>query len=204
MQDKLRILLVDDEERILRSLGLLLRMNYEVITTTQGSEALRILREKKIHVIISDQRMPEMTGTDVLRQAKDISPDTVRLLLTGYADLDATIAAVNEGEVFRYINKPWGPKELRDTVAQAAEVAQSLQRVVMTEKPAVSTAQESLKLMVLDPDEETVRVVRELVGTTHEVLWAGNTVKAVEVLSRERVAVLVTELRLPGETRALC
>lgn len=197
MQEKLRILLVDDEERILRSLGLLLRMQYEVLTTTSGSEALRILREKNIHVIISDQRMPEMEGTEVLRQAREISPQTVRLLLTGYADIDATIASVNEGEVFRYINKPWGPKELRDTVALAAEVASNLRQA--REEPVQQMPQQRLRVLVLDPDPETVSVVRELAGTSHEVLWAGNTVSAIELLGKEQVAVLVTELRLPGE-----
>src|SRR6218665_2737 len=123
MQIKPKILLVDDEERILRSLGLLLRMQYQVFATSDGHEALAILKREKIHVLISDQRMPIMTGSELLKHAREISPDTVRILLTGYADAEAALEAVNEGEIFRYINKPWGPKELRDTIAQAAEIA---------------------------------------------------------------------------------
>ena len=123
MSLKPRVLLVDDEERILRSLGLLLRMQYQVFATSDGYEALDILKREKIHVLISDQRMPIMSGSELLRQARDTAPDTIRILLTGYADADAALASVNEGEIFRYITKPWGPMELRDTIAQAAEIA---------------------------------------------------------------------------------
>lgn len=110
---KPRILLVDDEERILRTLTMLLKMQYQVFSTTDGNEALKILKTEKIHVLISDQRMPLMVGTELLRQAKNLSPQTMRILLTGYADVEAALDSVNEGEIFRYINKPWGPKELR-------------------------------------------------------------------------------------------
>ena len=104
------ILLVDDEERILRTLTMLLKMQYQVFSTTDGHEALRILKKEKINVLISDQRMPLMVGTELLKQAKALSPQTMRILLTGYADVDAAVDSVNEGELFRYINKPWGQK----------------------------------------------------------------------------------------------
>ena len=99
------ILLVDDEERILRTLTMLLKMQYQVFSTTDGHEALRILKKEKINVLISDQRMPLMVGTELLKQAKSLSPQTMRILLTGYADVDAAVDSVNEGEIFRYINK---------------------------------------------------------------------------------------------------
>jgi len=136
---KPRILLVDDEERILRSLGMLLRMHYQVFATSDGHEALAILKREKIHVLISDQRMPIMTGTELLRQARAIAPDTIRILLTGYADADAALEAVNDGEIFRYINKPWGPKELRDTIAQAVQIAQTLDASVSATPAAAIT-----------------------------------------------------------------
>lgn len=206
MTNKVRILLVDDEERILRSLGLLLRMQYEVLTTTSGSEALRLLRDNDVHVLISDQRMPEMNGTEVLREARQISPRTVRILLTGYADADATIASVNEGEVFRYISKPWGPKELRDTVALAVDVAKQLTETLRAiapsasvSAPVVENANKGLKVLVLDVDEQTVQAVREIVGGTHEVLWATSVNQAVDLLSKHPIAVLIAELRLQGE-----
>jgi len=109
VEEKPKILLVDDEVRILRSLGLLLRMQYQVFATSDGNEALDILAREHIHVLISDQRMPIMTGTELLSRARKVSPKTVRILLTGYADAAAVEDSVNEAEIFRYINKPWGP-----------------------------------------------------------------------------------------------
>jgi len=101
------LLLVDDEERILRSLSLLLRSRFEVLTTTDGAWALEWVRERTVHVVVSDQRMPGMSGVDVLRGVRERSPATMRLLLTGYADLAAVEASMNEGEIFRFLEKPW-------------------------------------------------------------------------------------------------
>lgn len=192
---KPRILLVDDEERILRSLGMLLRMHYQVFATSDGHEALDILRREKIHVLISDQRMPVMTGTELLRQAREIAPDTLRILLTGYADADAAVAAVNEGEIFRYINKPWGPKELRDTIAQAVGIAQSLE-VAADPEPA---GKERLTCLVLDQDVETYNAVKDVLVPAHDVIWRRTVDGALDVLTSRQVAILVTELSLGDE-----
>ena len=108
MDKKEKILCVDDEVQIVISLRALLRSKYEVLIATSGEEALDILRkDNTIRVLISDQRMPKMLGAEVLREARKISPGTMRLLLTGYSDLQAIIDSINEGEVFRFINKPW-------------------------------------------------------------------------------------------------
>ncbi|MCD6060354.1 MAG: response regulator [Moraxellaceae bacterium] len=195
--EKPRILLVDDEERILRSLGMLLRMHYQVFATSDGHEALAILRREKIHVLISDQRMPVMTGTELLRQARVIAPDTIRILLTGYADADAALAAVNEGEIFRYINKPWGPKELRDTIAQAVQIAQQLDAPAAAATAA--TADTRLTCLVLDRDIATYQAVKELLEPAHEVLWRRTIDGALDVLTTQPVAILVTELSLGDE-----
>ncbi|MDF3031369.1 MAG: response regulator [Moraxellaceae bacterium] len=195
--EKPRILLVDDEERILRSLGMLLRMHYQVFATSDGHEALAILRREKIHVLISDQRMPVMTGTELLRQARVIAPDTIRILLTGYADADAALAAVNDGEIFRYINKPWGPKELRDTIAQAVQIAQQLDAPAAV--AAAATADTRLTCLVLDRDIATYQAVKELLEPAHEVLWRRTIDGALDVLTAQPVAILVTELSLGDE-----
>ncbi|MFN3585885.1 MAG: response regulator [Moraxellaceae bacterium] len=197
MDIKPKVLLVDDEERILRSLGLLLRMQYQVFATSDGHEALAILRREKIHVLISDQRMPIMTGSELLRQAREVSPDTVRILLTGYADADAALASVNEGEIFRYITKPWGPKELRDTIAQAADVAVRLEGATLA--PVVPAAPGRLTCLVLDRDEATYQAVQEVIGAHHEVLWRQTVTGALQVLAAQPVAILVTELSLGDE-----
>lgn len=192
---KPRILLVDDEERILRSLGMLLRMQYQVFATSDGHEALAILRREKIHVLISDQRMPIMSGTELLRQAREIAPDTIRILLTGYADADSAMEAVNEGEIFRYINKPWGPKELRDTIAQAVQIALNLEAPV-TPQPADESR---LTCLVLDRDIATYQAVKEVLEPAHGVIWRRTVDGALDVLTTTQVAILVTELSLGDE-----
>ena len=189
------ILLVDDEERILRTLTMLLKMQYQVFSTTDGHEALRILKKEKINVLISDQRMPLMVGTELLKQAKALSPQTMRILLTGYADVDAAVDSVNEGEIFRYINKPWGPKELRDTVADAAEIAIKLAAVNVPSYPAPAPAR-GVNCLVLDEDVLVYETVRELLGATHHVLWRTTVDSALTVIASQKIAILVTELQV--------
>ena len=106
------ILVVDDEAEILFSLRGLLRQEFELHTAQSGAEALDIMRRHVIHVLMTDQRMPQMTGVELLQQAKELSPEAVRIVFTGYADIKAVIDAVNQGEIFRYITKPWDPEEL--------------------------------------------------------------------------------------------
>lgn len=195
MNSKPRILLVDDEERILRTLTMLLRMQYQVFSTTDGHEALKILQQEKINVLISDQRMPAMIGTELLEKAKNLSPNTVRILLTGYADVEAAMDSVNDGEIFRYINKPWGPKELRDTVADAVNIAAKLEKVNVPSFPAPVPAK-GLTCLVLDEDVAVFETVKELLGAQHNVLWRTTIASALTVLATQPVAVLVTELQL--------
>lgn len=120
---KPRILFVDDEKRVLNSMRAMFRRDYELFLTTRGDEALKIIAENPIDVLVADQRMPLMTGVEVLTAAKKCSPGTVRILLTGYSDLSAIEGAMNEGEVFRFLNKPCAANELRGTILEAAQIA---------------------------------------------------------------------------------
>ncbi|MDR2261339.1 MAG: response regulator [Azoarcus sp.] len=120
------ILLLDDEVRIVETLRLILRPHYRVLAATDGDAALDLLRKHPVQVIISDQRMPRMTGVEFLRQARTLSPASVRILLTGFSDLQAIIDSVNEGEVFRFLNKPWSNAELLAVVRDAIEVSRQL------------------------------------------------------------------------------
>ena len=115
------ILVVDDEPEILYSLRGLLRMEFEVHTAESGREAIRILQQQPVHVVMSDQRMPEMTGVELLSQVQGEYPDAIRMVFTGYADIKAVIDAINQGHIFRYITKPWDPDELRAVLHQACE-----------------------------------------------------------------------------------
>lgn len=116
------ILFVDDEENILSSLYRLFRKEgYNILTANSGKDGLKQFENNTISLVISDHRMPEMEGVDFLAKVKDVSPDTVRLMLTGYADMKATIAAINKGEVSRYITKPWNDDELKMIVKDNLE-----------------------------------------------------------------------------------
>jgi DNA-binding NtrC family response regulator len=115
------ILVVDDEPEILFSLRGLLRREFEVHTAQSGAEALELLHQHPIHVIMSDQRMPEMTGVELLRRARGECPEAIRIVFTGYADIKAVIDAINEGQIYRYLTKPWDPDELRALLHQACD-----------------------------------------------------------------------------------
>lgn len=117
------LLFVDDEQRVLTSMRAMFRRDYKVFVADCGRLALDILDKENIDVVVSDQRMPEMTGTEVLSAAKERAPETTRILLTGYADLEAVEASINESEVFRYLMKPCPPDELKAAVELALETA---------------------------------------------------------------------------------
>jgi DNA-binding NtrC family response regulator len=113
------ILVVDDEPEILFSLRALLRREFEVATAESGAEAVEILQQQPIHVVMTDQRMPAMTGVELLRQVQGEWPDAIRMVFTGYSDIKAVIDSINQGHIFRYITKPWDPDELRAVLHQA-------------------------------------------------------------------------------------
>jgi FixJ family two-component response regulator len=121
-QSRPRILVVDDEEAILETMTFTFEDDYEVLTSKSASEALALLDESgPVAVVISDQRMPEMTGVDFLAKVFERHPEAVRIILTGFADMDAIIAAINDGHVYAYITKPWEPDDLKQVVKRAVD-----------------------------------------------------------------------------------
>jgi DNA-binding NtrC family response regulator len=118
-----RLLFVDDEQRVLNSMRIMFRRQFDLFLASHGAEALDIVRDKDIDVIVADHRMPKMTGVEVLSKVRALSPRTVRILLTGYADLDAVEGSINESEVFRFLTKPCAPQQLRETIELAAKLA---------------------------------------------------------------------------------
>jgi len=115
------ILLVDDERELLYSFHGLLRQDFEVHTAEGGRQALEVLAQHPIHVIMSDQRMPEMTGSELLAQACELYPETVRIIFTGYADIKAVVDAVNRAHIYRYLTKPWDPDDLIELLRDACQ-----------------------------------------------------------------------------------
>jgi DNA-binding NtrC family response regulator len=115
------ILLVDDEPEILFSLRGLLRKEFDLHTANCGAEALEELHKQPIHVIMTDQRMPEMNGVELLRRARSECPEAIRIVFTGYADIKAVIDGINQGQIYRYLTKPWDPDELVAVLRQACD-----------------------------------------------------------------------------------
>lgn len=142
MKKKINILYVDDEVNNLISFKALFRLKYNVHIAESGKDAIKILEEEYIHIIITDQRMPEMTGVELLESIIEAHPDPIRILLTGYADLSAVIDAVNKGKIYHYISKPWNEKELEDTILKAYEIYEKRKaEEEMSEKLLVSNEQ---------------------------------------------------------------
>ena len=114
------LLLLDDEEGILSALTRVLRRDgYRILRTCSAKEALCMLVSNEVGVIISDQRMPEMSGVDFLRRAKQLHPDSVRMVLSGYTDLQSVTDAINEGAVYKFLTKPWDDEQLRGLIREA-------------------------------------------------------------------------------------
>lgn len=204
---KPNLVLVDDEERILRSLAMLLRPHYNLYATTDAHQALAHVQSNRTHVIVSDQRMPLMRGADLLRQVRESSPQTMRLLLTGYSELDAVIASVNEGEVFRFINKPWDSHDLKITVDEAASIAMGLFENTACVKDPISTGAEkkypSPGILVIDDDLETVNAVQDIVGPEQPVYWGSSLEQAFEHLTQQTIGVVISDLFVRREPIAI-
>jgi response regulator RpfG family c-di-GMP phosphodiesterase len=116
------LLFIDDEANILAALKRLFRpFGYHILTAESGTEALSLLKQETVDLVISDMRMPQMTGAELLEQVRINWPDVIRILLTGYADIGSTIAAINRGEIYRYISKPWDDNDIVLIVRDALE-----------------------------------------------------------------------------------
>jgi|WetSurMetagenome_2_1015567.scaffolds.fasta_scaffold261730_2 two-component system, NtrC family, sensor kinase len=122
MNEQIKILCVDDEENVLKALKrLFFDEDYEIITAASAEEGLKILEKEAAQIVISDYRMPQMTGVDFLREVCIHWPDTVRIVLSGYADVSSIISAINEGQIYKFIPKPWNDSDLKVTVSNAIE-----------------------------------------------------------------------------------
>lgn len=203
MTKKPIILFVDDEERIVKLLKIMFRENYDVYTAMGAADALAILESTTVDVIISDQRMPDTTGIQLLSQVRERWPNTVRLLLTGYSDLVAIVGAVNEGEVYRFINKPWNQSELRSVIAEAVEYAQESRKLEESigsvwqndGEPPFSVASQLLAIEGCEADRQDVV---EMFTYDYRVHAVASLRDAISVLSQEDIGVIVTNAEVDG------
>lgn len=141
-EKKINILYVDDEENNLMSFKATFRIKYNVFIAISAEEAMNILATKPIEIIITDQRMPKTTGVEFLEKVIEKYMEPMRILLTGYADMNAVVDAVNKGKIFHYLSKPWNEEELDMTIHRAYEVYQKNKEVKeMNEKLGISNEQ---------------------------------------------------------------
>ncbi|WP_348674909.1 response regulator [uncultured Abyssibacter sp.] len=206
LPDRPRLLFVDDESRILVSLKSIFRNDYDVRIANSGAEAIDILRGWPADVLVSDQRMPEMTGVDVLRSAAEIRPTTTRILLTGYSDLEAIIGSVNDGEIFRFVSKPWRRNELRDTVAAAVKAtARALTANDEPDTPAVPEPVSSVSVadqpgvLILDADAAEREALRHVLSADRPVHVASSFLDALEQIRTHQIGMVITESSIGGE-----
>lgn len=114
------LLVVDDEQDVCDSVHDLLRREFTVLRARSAEEGCKLMQEQEVHIIMTDQRMPKITGVEFLTKVRRGHPKAIRMLFTGYADLESIIAAINQGHVFQFLRKPWQPEELQDAVREAA------------------------------------------------------------------------------------
>lgn len=202
MAELLKILAVDDEQSSLNAIYRTLRREYDVILSLNGQSALEVLKSQKIAVILGDQRMPEMTGVEFFKKSLDIQPGAVRILITGYSDIEAIIQAINEGQIFYYINKPWEPDDLRIIISRAAEqyrLVQENQRLMKELEAAnqrleaenISLQQEVRKQYAFDnivgqsaAIENVFKLMRKVIPTDTTVLLMGETGTGKELIAK--------------------
>ena len=203
---KPKIAFIDDEPRILRSLKMHFRQSHDVFITTDASELMKYVSEHDVQVVISDQRMPDKQGTEVLRDIKAASPNTLRILLTGYADLNAVIDSVNEGEIYRYITKPWQNDELKQIVNKATEIAQQTQEITQNtmqgndiQRCVGGRTGSNRNILVLDDDESVYQQIKSHVKSAYTVSWASNLEQAAKLLQKKRFGVTITDSTLNKE-----
>ena len=192
--NKARILCVDDEPGILRALTWVLKKDYHIATAGSGEEALKILRDQHFDVIISDQRMPGMMGADLLEKVRQLRPRTIRILLTGYSDIECILDSINKGEIFRFIKKPWDIPELKRIVGEAVAIAVSS---VDAGEVTVVAGSNAPKILLIDDDQKVIDMVKDIVGNKQRLLIATNIAEAIIALSEpEKIGVLISDLNV--------
>jgi DNA-binding NtrC family response regulator len=191
----LRILFVDDEARILRALKALFR-DVEVYSTADPREAPELARKHDIDVVVCDQRMPEVLGVEVLREIRLTQPRAMRILLTGYSDLKSVVGSVNEGEVFRFVNKPWVNADLRALVFEAGRIARDAP--VVTADLQISESDKALVrsevgILVIEEDSEVQQRLREILQPYYQVRFANTAERALQILEQNETGVVISE-----------
>lgn len=169
------ILCVDDEQNILHALKRLLRREgYRMLTAGSGQEALELLKTEKVHLVISDQRMPEMSGTEFLAQVKACHPDVLRVILTGYTDVDSITESINKGHIYKFFLKPWNDHTLKLEIRQALkqydliQANKQLDQKIIEQNEQLRLVNENLEALVEERTQE-IKLQYQALAVSHAV-----------------------------------
>jgi response regulator RpfG family c-di-GMP phosphodiesterase len=214
------LLVVDDEADVCDSVHDLLRRQFRVLKAKSAAEGLKLMEQHEVHIIMTDQRMPLVSGVEMLTKIRTGHPRAVRMLFTGFADLESIIAAINEGHIYQFLKKPWQPDELEAAVRQAAmeydrlvekaekmqglqaEIERLWQRVASLESEAVRRpSAESIPakhtLLVVDDEPNVCDSVCDLLRKDFRVLKAKSAEEGYKILEAEEVHIIMTDQRMP-------
>jgi response regulator RpfG family c-di-GMP phosphodiesterase len=189
------VLCVDDEKNILNALKRLLRgENYRLITALSGTEGLKVLEKHAVHVVITDQRMPEMTGTEFLARVKEGYPDVIRIVLTGYTEVDSITESINKGHIYKFFLKPWNDQNIKLEIRQALEqydlieANKRLHQTVVEQNEELRTVNENLERLVEERTED-LKIQNQVLELSRTILE--DLPLPVIGVSAERIIVLV-------------
>ncbi|MCV9386447.1 response regulator [Reichenbachiella ulvae] len=186
-RDKYTILYVDDEESNLRIFRMAFKREYNVLTALGGNEAIQMLRENDIQCLITDQKMPEMTGTELLERVLPEFPDVIRMILTGFADIEAIVKAVNKCGIYKYITKPWDKGEMKLTIDKALE-AYELKSDKINLIRELEKANESLEEKVEQRTKELAEVNKRLMDSIKYAMTIQNAMLVSPELIKEAIS----------------
>ncbi len=196
MMTKRTLLLVDDEPNILKALKRLLRRDgYTINVASGGTEALQFLQNNPVGVIVSDHRMPVMTGIEFLAKVKEHHPDITRIVLSGYSDLDTVTEAINQGNIYKFIAKPWDDTELRTTIQEAFEHFE-----LRMENNRLTEELQTANKMLMQKNAETSSLVEQIVNHNTDGIVVVDTNNKVIFSNPSALTLLIESYRaLPGD-----
>ena len=218
------LLVVDDEPDVCDSVHDLLRKEFKVLKARSAAEGMKLMEANEVHIIMTDQRMPQVTGVELLTKIRKGHPRAVRMLFTGYADLESIIAAINQGHIFQFLKKPWEPQELEAAVRQAAteydriidqsdelhrlhdEIEGLWKRVATLETQVVRGPKHANKpptmhtLLVVDDEPDVCDSVHDLLRKEFNVLKARGAAEGIKLMETNEVHIIMTDQRMPQVT----
>ncbi len=209
------LLFVDDESAILRSLKRTFQDNYEIFLAESGEEALKILERVHVHLVVSDYRMPGMDGLQLLKTIQEKWPETIRVMLTGVADVNSVTNDIDSGAIYRFISKPWEDEEIKQAVRLALQQYDLIQKIKKLKQdkgvqqqdvevtiPEQKGADDGVFTLLFVDDEEIVlgALKRIFTDENYRIVTAENAEEGLAILEKEPVHLIVSDYKMPGMT----